>query len=218
MIRNFFACWLVLLTSCTETRKNAPITEKIAQAHGLTAFNKAETIEFTFNVQRDTAAASNRHWVWHPKINQVEFLTDSGNTKFTRYDTTTPELKKLNARFTNDEYWLLYPFHLSWDKGYSLVDSGMRTAPISGKRLRMLTIKYNATDGFTPGDWYDVYADEENIVQEWGFHKKGAPEASLVTTWEEYKEFEGMKIAQEHKSKDGKFRLWFTGVKVNATH
>ncbi len=61
---------------------------------------------------------------------------------------------------------------------------------------------------------YNLYIDENNRIQEWSFHKGGAPEPSLMTTWENYKDFNGLQIAQEHRSKDGKFRLWFTGVQV----
>lgn len=171
-------------------------------------------LEFVFNAQRDTAPASIRHWQWFPKTNEIVFITDSSTTKFKRNDTTTQDLKKLNARFTNDEYWLLYPLHLSWDKGFELRDSGMKTAPISGKNMRKLSAKYNDKDGYTPGDMYEVYIDEKKRIQEWAFHKAGAVEPSLITTWENYKDFNGMHIAQDHKSKDGKFHLWFTGIQI----
>jgi hypothetical protein len=171
-------------------------------------------LEFTFNVQRDTSAPSSRRWQWFPKTNEAVFVTDSGNTRFNRNDTSTENLRKLNARFTNDEYWLLYPLHLSWDKGFQLSDSGMKVAPISGKSLRKVTARYNDKDGFTPGDMYDVYVDDSNVVREWAFHKGATLEPSLITTWEDYQDFDGLKIAKEHKSKDEKFRLWFTNVQV----
>ncbi len=61
---------------------------------------------------------------------------------------------------------------------------------------------------------YDVYVDENNQIQEWAYHKSGAAEPSLITSWENYKDYNGLQIAQEHKSKDGKFRLYFTDVQV----
>jgi len=200
--------------SCNQSSSENKIGHKIAVANGIDNFEKVQMLEFIFNVQRDTAKASSRHWQWFPKINEVVFITDSNTTRFKRNDTTTQELKKLNARFTNDEYWLLYPYHLSWDKGFELIDSGMKMAPISGKSLQKFTTKYNDKDGFTPGDMYDVYIDENKRVQEWAFHKGGSEEPSLITTWENYKDFNGLQLSQEHKSKDGKFRLWFTGIQV----
>jgi hypothetical protein len=205
---------LLVFQSCNQSSTEKNITDKIADANGLSNFSKVQMIEFTFNVQRDTAAPSSRHWQWFPQTNEAVFITDSGSTRFIRTDTTTEELKKLNARFTNDEYWLLYPFHLTWDKGFEMTDSGMKVAPISGKMLQKLTIKYNDKDGFTPGDMYDVFVDESHMIREWAFHKKAAPEPSLITSWEDYQDFEGLQIAKEHKSKDGKFRLWFSGIQV----
>jgi hypothetical protein len=148
-----------------------------------------------------------------PKTNEVVLITDSATTRFKRSDTTTQELKQLNARFTNDEYWLLFPYHLTWDKGHELFDSSMQVAPVSGKRMRKISVKYNDKDGFTPGDRYDLFLDESLRIQEWSFHKGGAAEPSLSTTWENYADFNGLQLAQEHKSKDGKFRLWFSGIK-----
>ncbi len=207
------SCFFALI-SCNQSSSENEIGHQIAIANGIDNFKKVQMLEFIFNVQRDTAKTSSRHWQWFPKINEVVFITDSNTTRFKRNDTTTQELKKLNARFTNDEYWLLYPYHLSWDKGFELIDSGMKMAPISGKSLQKITTKYNDKDGFTPGDMYDVYIDENKRVQEWAFHKGGSEEPSLITTWENYKDFNGLQLSQEHKSKDGKFRLWFTGIQI----
>jgi hypothetical protein len=210
----FSFSFLFALLCCHAPSSKKEINHQIAEANGVANFEKVEMLEFIFNSQRDTASPSSRHWQWYPDNNEVVFVTDSNTTKFTRYDTSTQELKKLNARFTNDEYWLLFSFHMSWDSGFELVDSSNITAPISGKSLRKLTVKYNNTDGFTPGDMYGVYIDGNQQIQEWVFHKKGAPEPSMITTWEKYKDFSGLKIAQEHKSKDGKFRIWFTDIQI----
>jgi hypothetical protein len=209
----FLFCFFVL-QSCKQPSSEKKLIERIAEANGIAKYNNIEMLEFIYNVQKDTANASSRHWQWFPGTNEVVFMTDSGNTKFKRNDTTTQELKKLNARFTNDEYWLLYPFHLAWDKGMELMDSNMKAAPISGKSLHKITAKYNNKDGFTPGDMYTLYLDDNQLIQEWEYHKGGSSKPSLVTTWEDYKEFNGLQIAQEHKSKDGKFRVWFTGIKI----
>jgi hypothetical protein len=202
----------ILLLSCNQSSPKMDMGNQIAAAHGIDNFKNVEMVEFTFHAQRDTAAASERHWQWWPKKNEVLFITDSGATRFQKGDTTTQELRKLNARFTNDEYWLFYPFHLSWDKGFELRDSSMKIAPVSGKRMRKITTKYNDKDGFTPGDMYDLYVDENNRIQEWVYHAGGLAELSMITTWEDYHEFSGMQLAQEHKSKDGKFRLWFSDI------
>lgn len=210
----FLASLLFTLLACNETSEKNKIANQVAEANGAENFQKVEMLEFIFNVQRDTAPPSSRHWQWYPKTNEVVFITDSATTRFKRSDTTTKELKQLNARFTNDEYWLLFPYHLAWDNGHELFDSSMQSAPISGKSLRRITVKYNDKDGFTPGDRYDLFLDEKLRIKEWSFHKGGVAEPSLSTTWENYADFNGLQLAQEHKSKDGKFRLWFTGVNI----
>lgn len=211
----FYFISLFMIFSCSEPKSDQPIGARIANANGMDNMKKIDMLEFTFHAQRDTAQPSSRHWQWHPKTNDVVFITDSSTTKFKRNDTSTKELKMLNARFTNDEYWLLYPLHLGWDKGCEILDSSMQTAPISGKKLHKVTTKYNDKDGYTPGDMYNVYVDDNLRIQEWTFHKSGAVAPSLVTTWENYKDFGGLQLAQEHKSQDGKFRLWFSDIKVS---
>ena len=205
---------LLFFPFCNQPSTEDKIGNEVAVANGLDNFGKAEMVEFTFNVQRDTAAKSSRHWQWFPRANEVIFISDSATTRFRRSDTTTQELKQLNARFTNDEYWLLFPFHLKWDKGHQLFDSSMQVAPISGKSLRKITVKYNDKDGFTPGDRYDLFLDEALRIQEWSFHKGGVAKPSLSTTWENYADFNGLQLAQEHRSEDGKFRLWFSDIKI----
>lgn len=213
-MNHFYALCLLFLLSCQSSPEKNKIAQRVAVANGLESFGKVRQLSFTFHAQRDTAAPSSRQWQWFPQTNEVVFITDSGSTRFNRSDTSTKELKQLNARFTNDEYWLLFPLHLGWDEGYALLDSGSRKAPISGEILQQLTVKYNERDGFTPGDAYDLYLDKDLRIREWAFHKSGTPEPSLMTTWEEYKNVSGLMIAQNHRSKDGGFRIWFTGIDV----
>ncbi|MEO6583721.1 MAG: hypothetical protein ABIO05_05320 [Ferruginibacter sp.] len=205
--------FLFALLSCNQPSQNK-VGHQIAEANGVEKFKDVQMLEFIFNVQHDTSAPSKRHWQWFPKTNEVVFITDSTSPKFKRTDTSTQELKHLNALFTNDEYWLVYPFHLDWDNGMELLDSNMKPAPTSGKSMHKITTKYNNTDGFTPRDMYDLYLDDNQIIREWEYHKGGSSEPSLVTTWENYKDFNGMQLAQDHKTKDGKFHLWFTGIQV----
>ncbi|MEP6513227.1 MAG: hypothetical protein ABJA79_05130 [Parafilimonas sp.] len=206
-------CCLFAL-QCCQPSSEKKIGHEIAEANGIDNFKNVQMLEFIFNVQRDTASPSSRHWQWFPKTNEVVFLTDNSSTRFKRDDTTTQDLKNLNALFTNDEYWLLYPFHLVWDNGFEMLESSMKPAPISGKNLLKITTKYNNKDGYTPGDMYDVYVDGNKRIEEWAYHEGGAAEPAIMTTWEDYKDFSGFQIAREHNSKDGKFHLWFTNIRI----
>jgi hypothetical protein len=207
-------CVLLIHTSCTSP-DNSKSTEAlaIAKAYGSDNIDKVKTIEFTFNVQRDTSRTE-RSWKWVRETNMITSTDKGKTTSFKRYDTSTAELKQLNAKFTNDEYWLLFPLHLKWDNGYTFSKNDTATAPLSGQKYHKYTVRYNDKDGFTPGDMYDLYTDDSNVIREWAFHKKAAAEPSLITTWEDYQDFAGLKIAKDHKTKDGKFRLYFTGIRV----
>lgn len=212
----FLPFYICIIFSCNQPPQGKELNHQVANAHGFNSFDTVQMLEFTFNVQRDSAPATSRHWRWFPKTNEIVRITDSSNTKFIRGDTTTKELKKLNAQFTNDEYWLLFPLHLRLDEGFEFRDSSIKVAPVSGQKQRKLTIAYNDVKGFTPGDMYDVYIDENLRIKEWAFHKAGVAEPGLITTWENYKDFNGLQLAQDHISKDRKFRLWFTGIQVKS--
>jgi hypothetical protein len=193
---------------------NKGMASTIAAAYGVNEFPGSKAIEFTFHVQKDTMHLA-RHWKWMPKENKVVYYEAGDSVVFQRMDTTTAQLKKLNAQFTNDEYWLLFPLHLQWDDGYTFTDSGLKPGPLSGLSYHQYSVQYNDKDGFTPGDRYVLYVDSQQLVREWAFHKSGAPGPTIVTTWEGYEKFNGLTVAKEHSSGDGKFRVYFTGVTVS---
>ena len=203
-----------VILSCSEPSiENKGVATSLANAGGLKDFSSVKSIEFTFNVDKDSSHIE-RHWKWMPKKRTVIFFDKADSTVFKIMDTTTDKLKKLNAQFTNDQYWLLFPLHLQWDNGYTLTTNDTATGPVTGKSYHKYTVQYNGKDGFTPGDMYELYADDQFVIQEWAFHKTGAKEPTLMTTWEGYQNFRGLKIATEHKTSDGNFRLYFTGITV----
>ena len=201
--------------SCSnqDAGKDGGAADKIAAAHGIEEFSKIKSLEFTFNVDKDSTHME-RHWKCFPSENRVVFYDKGDSVAFKRMDTSTAELKKLNAQFTNDEYWLLFPLHLKWDKGYTLSGGDTATGVMTNIAYRKYIIQYNDKDGFTPGDMYDLFVDDKNIVREWAFHKGGSKEPSLVTSWDSYEDFNGLKIAKDHRSPDGGFRMHFSGISV----
>lgn len=205
--------FVLCLFSCNKKEEDKGIATIIANANGAKAFAAVKSIDFTFNVDKDTVQVV-RRWKWMPGKNEVIFYDKNDSTQFKRMDTSTALLKKLNAQFTNDEYWLVFPLHLQWDNGYTLTNNDTAIAPVTGKQLHKYTVQYNSKDGFTPGDMYEIYTDEKYMIQEWAYHKTASKEPSLMASWESYGDFGGIKIAKEHKSKDGTFRLFFTGITV----
>ncbi|MCW3093593.1 MAG: hypothetical protein JWP81_4662 [Ferruginibacter sp.] len=206
----FSAC----VFSCNQKAKDKGIPTIIANANGVKEFSKVKSIEFTFDLHKDSLHVE-RHWKWMPAANTVIFYDKGDSTKFTVMDTSTADLKKLNAQFTNDQYWLLFPLHLQWDEGYTFTDNGVTTGPVTEKSYHKYTVQYNGKDGFTPGDMYELYVDSSSLIQEWAFHRSGVKEPTIMVSWGNYEDFNGIKIARSHKSKQGDFQLNFTGVSVS---
>lgn len=217
-----FLATLLIFISCKEAKKSAPdeiaeeksVMVKIAEAHGFQNWKKVNNIHFTFNVDRDTAHFE-RSWIWDIRNNTVTGIlgADTLSYKRTEVDSTTVQL---DAGFINDKYWLLAPFNLIWDDGnYTFEHSEEALAPISTKPMQKLTIVYSNEGGYTPGDAYDFFFEDDYIIKEWVFRKGNQDDPSTITTWEAYDEYGGLLLSREHKKSDGSFTLSFTNIKVD---
>lgn len=119
----------------------------------------------------------------------------------------------LDKKFINDRYWILAPFNLIWDsKNFTYTLEESQKAPIAGTLMQKLTIVYGSAGGYTPGDAYDFYFNEDFILREWVFRKQNQADPSLTTTWENYTSVGGLKLALDHKKADGSFNLNFTNL------
>ena len=81
--------------------------------------------------------------------------------------------------------------------------------------MQKLTIVYANEGGYTPGDAYDFYFEDDFIVREWIYRKSNQEEPSLTTTWEDYVEIGGLKLPQDHKKAEPGFSLNFTNIAVS---
>ncbi len=224
-MKSFLYCLFIILTlGCkTEAKKETPpaaeepltISQKIAKAHGIDHWNKVYKIDFTFNVDRDSTHFD-RSWSWKPKANEVVLTTAADTIAYNRKETDSLVLNA-DRGFINDKYWLLAPFNLVWDKDIKeRIHTEKATSPISGESMQKLTIVYdNGKGGYTPGDAYDFYFGDDYLIREWVFRKSNTPEPSLITTWEDYKEVNGLKVATMHVRNEGAWKLFFTNLKVN---
>ncbi|QAA80278.1 hypothetical protein EI546_00355 [Aequorivita sp. H23M31] len=185
---------------------------QIAEACGIQNWNKVSEIAFTFNVDRD-GNHFERSWIWNPKSQDIKMVSskDSVNYNRSKMDSLT---MKTDAAFINDKYWLLAPFQLVWDKGMEFSTKENVVSPISKDTLSQLTIVYPNDGGYTPGDAYDFFYDKNFRIQEWNYRKENSPEPSLTSTWEDYKDFEGIVIATMHRNNSNNFKLYFTNISV----
>ncbi len=192
--------------------KELSLFEKVAYKSGFENWNNVDELQFTFNVDRDTSHFE-RTWIWKVKKDQVTSIANNDTITYhrTKLDSIS---SKINGGFINDKYWLIAPFNLIWDEGnYTYVHKEEEIAPISKKPMHKLTIVYGTEGGYTPGDAYDFYFENDYLIKEWTFRKGNQPEASLTTTWEDYVEKGGLRIAKMHKNDEG-FKLYFTNIEV----
>jgi len=211
-------CALITLISCKKEEKNEAIkelsiAEKIANAHGFENWDKVSEIAFTFNVDKDSTHFE-RSWTWKPKTNDVRLISNQDTIHYNRKNVDSLSVKA-DQGFINDKFWLLAPFQLVWDSGTTISKATQEKAPISETILNKITLVYANEGGYTPGDAYDFYYDDNYMIKEWIYRKGNAKEASMITSFENHKDFNGIKIALEHIKKGENWNLNFTNIQVD---
>ena len=198
-------------TEVTETL-DLTIAEKIANRYGLENWNNVNTIKFTFNVDRDSSHFQ-RSWEWHPKTNDVVLNSKTDTLRYNRKNIDSTIINADKA-FINDKYWLLTPFNLVWDSGTTMSEPTKEKSPLSNKELNKITLTYSNEGGYTPGDAYDFYYNDDFVIEEWIYRKANAPEPTMMTTWEDNQELNGIVIPMSYKKTSDNWELYFTDVKV----
>ncbi len=188
------------------------VAAQIAEAYGIGDFSKVEEIYFTFRLESPEKEIE-RRWVWYPKTGRVNAENES--MIYNRNDQLNASEKRVDALFTNDEYWLLFPFHLVWDKGTTLtLSEDLVSSPLSGSELRMLTVQYGPAGGYTPGDAYDLFFEPGTYtVREWAYRPGGQPRPARLSAWAQPRDVMGFKFATEHESTGG-FKISFPEIRI----
>ena len=187
--------------------------ERVAQKSGLEQWDNVKQIDFTFNVDRNGEQVSKRSWSWQPKSGDVRMINQEDTLVYNHKAVDSASIQADRA-FINDKYWLLAPYQIVWDRGATIQEKDSIISPLTKRTSKMLTLTYNEEGGYTPGDAYDFYYGDDYKITEWVFRKGNADEPSMITTFEDYKQFNGIEIATVHKNEDGNFKLYFTDIKV----
>jgi len=195
------------------------IRTRIARAYGLDGWNQVQELRYTFNVKVGEREVK-RSWIWQTKERRVTFRDElAGGEPITYFQgdvggDASDELKTVDHRFINDQYWLLFALHVAWDEAASVTTETDQPLPIGEGVATKVTVQYPETGGYTPGDAYDIYVGPDDRILQWVFREGGQTEPSLATTWEDHRRFGPLLIPTKFTSGDGTFRLWFTGVAV----
>jgi len=217
-----FGVLVLAVTSCSQQRP--PVAEQIAKTYGLDSFGQIDAIRYTFNAEFPGVNLS-RSWVWEPKTGQVSYEGKDKDGKPVKATYVRSQLNSQPANvkddvdpgFVNDQYWLLFPFHVYWDTSANVQDKGMQGLPLGSGSSKLISVKYPSEGGYTPGDTWDLYVGKDNRVEQMVYHRGGPKKPSVViVTWEGYKKAGPLLISADHRgTADGQpVRISFSNVSV----
>ena len=215
---------VMVLAATSWAQQRPPIVEKLANTYGLQSFGQVEAIRYTWSVAFPGVNVS-RTWTWEPKTNQVTYEGKDKDGKPVKVTYKRSELSsqsdavknEIDPGFMNDNYWLIFPFHVYWDTGATVTDEGMQKLPLGKGSADKVVVKYPSDVGYTPGDTWTLYVGTDGRVEEFRYDRGGPKKPSVViATWAGYKKAGPLLISTEHRgTADGKpFHLWFTNVAV----
>ncbi len=199
-------------------------SEQIAKTYGLDSFGQIEGIRYTFNIDLGDLKL-HRAWVWEPKADRVSYdgPDKAGRpvkltylrSQLSSQDAVVKE--EIDPAFVNDQYWLLLPLHLSWDRSAKVEETGTHNLPLAKGSARRVVVRYPAEGGYTPGDTWELFVGADNRVEEMIYRRGGSAKPSeVVATWGGYKKAGPLLISEDHRgTADGKpVRIYFSDVSV----
>lgn len=200
-----------------------PAAEQMAKTFGLDSFGQVEGIRYTFNLDLPGLKRSET-WEWDPKNDTVTY---EGKDKDGKAVKATYQRAKLGSQsdlvktvvdpaFINDQYWLVFPFHVAWD-GAKVTDEGIHKLPLGKGSAELIRVKYRSDRGYTPGDTWDLYLAADKRVEEMFYHRGGSTKPSaVIVTWAGYKKAGPLLFSTEHRgTADGKpLRITLSDISV----
>jgi hypothetical protein len=222
-----FSMLLMMLPAASWAQQRPPIAEQMAKTYGLDSFGKIEAIRFTFNAELPGVNLS-RSWEWNPKTDTVSYKGKDKEGKpvqatyqRSQLGTQSDAIKnEIEPAFVNDQYWLLFPFHVVWDTSALVTDNGMQKLPVGDASAEQVVVKYPSEGGYSQGDTWELYVGADKRVEEFIFRRGGDRKPSVViATWADYKKAGPLLIATDHRgTADGKpVRISLPDVSVKMT-
>ena len=222
LIESFLTVILIVgLAACAGTSKESgdmTTRMRIAEAYGFQYFGQIEKIQYTFNVKKGDKQTS-RFWIWEPKLDRVTFdgMNYQETITYLRQDPEvgqTNKLKKIDAWFINDNYWLLFPYHIARETKLKVKDIGRQKLPLGDDKAGCVVVTFSADGGYSPGDIYELFLDENYRLKQWVYRRGGSEKPTRITTWETHRQVGPLTVSLNHRGEDDKFQVWFTNVGV----
>lgn len=154
----------LILPAPSVAQQSPPIAEQIAKTYGLDSFGQIEAIRYTWNGEFPGGHKLSNKWEWSPKTDTVSYegkdkegkpvkVTYQRSQLSSQSDTVKNEI---DPAFSNDQYWLILPFHVVWD-GPTVTDEGMQKRPTGDASAQRVVVKYPSEGGYQPSDTWDLY-------------------------------------------------------------
>ena len=216
----------MVLALASWAQQRPPIVEKLANTYGLQSYGQIEAIRYTFNLDVPALKLKLAHsWEWEPKTGQVTFESKDKDGKPVKVTYNRSQLSsqpdnvknEIEPAFVNDNYWLMFPFHVYWDTGATVTDEGMQKLPVGTGSADKVVVKYPSNVGYTPGDTWTLYVGSDGRVEAFRYDRGGPKKPSVViATWTGYKMAGPLLVSTEHRgTADGApLHLWFSNVAV----
>lgn len=218
---------LLILPATSWAQQRPPIAEQVAKTYGLDSFGQIEEIRYSFNAEFPGVKLS-RTWEWNPKTGTVSY---AGNDKQGKPVKVTYQRSQLSSQsdtvknaidpaFINDQYWLLFPLHVIWDRSATVTDDGMRKLPLGSASAERVVVKYPSAGGYAPGDTWELYVGADKRVEAFVYHRGGTAKPQVViATWAGYKKAGPLLISTDHRgTADGKpLQVSLSDVSVKMT-
>lgn len=219
---------VLVLASNAWAQERAPILQEVAKTFGLDSFGQIEAIRYTWNGEIPGVFKLSHTWEWEPKTNKVSYEGKDKDGKPVKVSYNRSELSsqsdevknQIDPAFINDNYWLIFPFHASWDTSATVTDQGTKKVPVGAGSAKLVSVKYPNEGGYTPGDTWELYVGKNNRIEHMVYHRGGPKKPSLVVaTWTGYKKAGPLLVSTEHRgTADGKpLHIFLSDVSIKLT-
>jgi hypothetical protein len=225
-----FTALVIVLAGTSGALERPPIAEQMAKTYGLDSFGQIERIRYTFNAEFPGRKIA-RTWEWEPRPDQVSYEGKDKDGKPEKVSYPRSQLgsqsgavkSEIDPAFINDQYWLLFPLHISWDGSAKVTDEGMHKLPLGKGSAERVVVKYPSEGGYAPGDTWELYVGADYRIEEFIYHGGGPGiqqrPSVLIATWAGYKKVGPLLISTDHQgTADGKpMRVFFSDLSVKIT-
>jgi len=218
---------VLALAPNAQAQDRPPIFQQMFKAYGLESFGQVEKIRYTFTLELPGLNLS-RSWEWEPKTDLISYEGKDNDGKPVRVTYPRSQLgsqsdavkNDIDPAFSNDNYWLLFVLHVSWDGSATVTDDGTQKLPLGNGSAKRVVVKYPSEGGYAPGDTWELYVGADNRIEELVYHGGGpgvqARPKLLMATYADYKKAGPLLISMDHRgTTDGKpFRVSLSNVSV----